>query len=166
MTGAKLVIEDPPDQVGPLPEIKTIFSPTLLSRAPFGPRLGPLDPRMGPWGLTLTLVAPTWAFQSIIFIDFGQWKAALLSSLTRKWAPRIGEGVKFHISTPGFATGYSYEHKTQMWFYFYFNNCSRHQSESQFECWIPVLNTHIHCQNIIMSVLESMNFVKCSGQKS
>ena len=48
VTGVKLAMDGPPGQVGPLPKMKiSRFSPTLLSRAPLGPRLGPLKPKMG-----------------------------------------------------------------------------------------------------------------------
>ena len=48
VTGVKLAIEGPPWSSGPLPKMKTShFPPTLLSRGPLGPTMGPPEPRTG-----------------------------------------------------------------------------------------------------------------------
>ena len=95
-SGAKLVMEGPPGQVGPLPKMKPgRLRQLYFRRTPLRPWMGPVEPDiLGPLRPRIdplqTGTDPP-KYVHCLISECWLWKVAVLGSSDRKWAPRIGE---------------------------------------------------------------------------
>ena len=104
-TGVKLAMEGRTGRVGTSQKWKLVVFRQLYFRSVHpGPCMDPLEPGMGTpkawnWPLQTTHGSST-SYKLFICMECWQWNAAALDSSNRKWATRIGDGVKFHSFHP------------------------------------------------------------------